>query len=88
MSNDTDREIKFKKLQENLRKVIAEAFSKDKRFGNLFKKEIITDILPKFLQDKKPGGGYIFSTSNVPFRGMPLSRYLMVLDVWKANRYY
>ena len=52
MSNDTDREIKFKKLQENLRKVIAEAFSKDKRFGNLFKKEIITDILPKFLQDK------------------------------------
>ena len=52
MSNDTDREIKFKKLQENLRKVIAEAFSKDKRFGSLFKKEIITDILPKFLQDK------------------------------------
>lgn len=40
------------------------------------------------IRSAKPGGGYIFSTSNVPFRGMPLSRYLMVLDVWKANRYY
>jgi len=36
----------------------------------------------------KPGGGYIFSTSNVPFRGLPLDRYLMILDIWKANRKY
>ncbi|MBR4205871.1 MAG: hypothetical protein IKQ92_10370 [Clostridia bacterium] len=36
----------------------------------------------------KPGGGYIFSTSNVPFRGLDLNRYLMILDIWKENRYY
>jgi len=36
----------------------------------------------------KPGGGYIFTTSNVPFHGLPLSRYLLVLDVWKKHRDY
>ena len=36
----------------------------------------------------KPGGGYIFCTSNVPFRGMPPHRYQMILDVWKRMRDY
>ena len=36
----------------------------------------------------KPGGGYIFCTSNVPFKGMPPERYQLVLDVWKAMRDY
>lgn len=36
----------------------------------------------------KPGGGYIFCTSNVPFKGMPPERYQLVLDVWKRMRYY
>jgi len=36
----------------------------------------------------KPGGGYIFCTSNVPFRGMPPERYQMILDVWKRMRDY
>jgi uroporphyrinogen decarboxylase len=36
----------------------------------------------------KPGGGYIFCTSNVPFRGMPPERYQMILDVWKRMREY
>jgi len=36
----------------------------------------------------KPGGGYIFTTSNVPFRGLPLERYLLVLDRWKQFRDY
>ena len=36
----------------------------------------------------KPGGGYIFSTSNVPFRGLELSRYLMILELWKERRVY
>ncbi len=36
----------------------------------------------------KPGGGYIFSTSNVPFKGMLPERYQMVLDVWKRMRDY
>jgi uroporphyrinogen decarboxylase len=40
------------------------------------------------LKHGKPGGGYIFTTSNVPFRGMPLDRYQMILDVWREHRDY
>ncbi|HHV44532.1 MAG TPA: hypothetical protein GXX57_07695 [Firmicutes bacterium] len=36
----------------------------------------------------KPGGGYIFSTSNVAFKGMPLENYLMVWNLWKEHRDY
>ena len=36
----------------------------------------------------KPGGGYIFCTSNVPFKGLPPERYRMILDVWKRMRMY
>ena len=36
----------------------------------------------------KKNGGYIFCTSNVPFRGMPPERYELILDVWKRMRAY
>ena len=36
----------------------------------------------------KPGGGYIFCTSNIPFEGMPPERYQLILDVWKRMRRY
>jgi uroporphyrinogen decarboxylase len=36
----------------------------------------------------KPGGGYIYCTSNVPFKGMKPERYQLVLDVWKRMRDY
>ncbi|MEI6808221.1 MAG: uroporphyrinogen decarboxylase family protein [bacterium] len=36
----------------------------------------------------KPGGGYIFCTSNVPFKGMRPERYQLILDVWKRMRKY
>jgi len=36
----------------------------------------------------KPGGGYIFCTSNVPFKGMPPDRYGLILDVWRRMRDY
>lgn len=36
----------------------------------------------------KAGGGYIFATSNIPFKGMPPHRYDMILDVWKRMRKY
>lgn len=36
----------------------------------------------------KPGGGYMFTTSNIPFKGMPPERYRMILDVWKRMRNY
>jgi uroporphyrinogen decarboxylase len=40
------------------------------------------------LTHDKPGGGYIFCTSNVPFKGLPADRYQLVLDVWKKHRKY
>ncbi len=36
----------------------------------------------------KPGGGYIFSTSNVVFRGMPLDSYDLIHDIWMQHRNY
>jgi uroporphyrinogen decarboxylase len=36
----------------------------------------------------KPGGGYMFCTSNIPFKGMDPDRYRMILDVWRRMRNY
>ena len=33
-------------------------------------------------------GGYIFATSNIPFKGMPPERYSMILDIWRSMRKY
>jgi uroporphyrinogen decarboxylase len=33
----------------------------------------------------KPGGGYIFSTSNCIYTGMRLARYELMLDVWRKE---
>lgn len=33
-------------------------------------------------------GGYIFATSNIPFKGMPPERYHMILSIWKEMRKY
>ncbi|MBQ7365341.1 MAG: hypothetical protein IJW46_07065 [Clostridia bacterium] len=33
-------------------------------------------------------GGYLFATSNIPFKGMPPHRYQMILDIWKQRRDY
>lgn len=35
------------------------------------------------LRHGMPGGGYIFSTSNCIYTGMPLARYELILDVWR-----
>jgi len=40
------------------------------------------------LTHAKPGGGYIFATSNVPFKGLSPERYKLVLEVWKRMRNY
>lgn len=36
----------------------------------------------------KPGGGFIFSTSNIVFRGMPLESYYLIHSIWKQMRSY
>jgi uroporphyrinogen decarboxylase len=40
------------------------------------------------LQHGMPGHGYIFSTRNCIYIGMPLSRYELMLDVWRAEGNY
>jgi uroporphyrinogen decarboxylase len=40
------------------------------------------------LTHAKPNGGYIFCTSNVPFKGLPVERYELILDIWKKMREY
>ena len=40
------------------------------------------------LQQGMPGGGYIFSTSNCVYTGMPLARYELMLDVWRREGNY
>ena len=36
----------------------------------------------------KSNGGYIFSTSNIVFKGMELERYWLMQEVWKKHRDY
>jgi uroporphyrinogen decarboxylase len=40
------------------------------------------------LQSGMPGGGYVYSTSNCVFTGMPLERYDLMLDVWRREGNY
>jgi uroporphyrinogen decarboxylase len=40
------------------------------------------------LKHGMPGGGYIFSTSNCVYTGMRLSRYELMLDVWRREGNY
>jgi uroporphyrinogen decarboxylase len=40
------------------------------------------------LQHGMHDGGYIFSTSNCVFAGMPLERYELILDIWKKEGIY
>lgn len=40
------------------------------------------------LRHGMPGGGYIFSTSNCIYTGMRLSRYELMLDVWRKEGNY
>ncbi|MFW5856854.1 MAG: uroporphyrinogen decarboxylase family protein [Planctomycetota bacterium] len=40
------------------------------------------------LEHGMPGGGYIFSTSNCIYTGMALSRYELILDVWRRKGNY
>lgn len=40
------------------------------------------------LRNGMPGGGYIYSTSNCIYTGMPLSRYELMLDIWRQEGNY
>lgn len=51
------------------------------------KEEIIENAIYS-ITNGKLGGGYIYCTSNVPFKGMEPEKYKLVLDVWKKHRAY
>ncbi len=40
------------------------------------------------LRHGKPGGGYLFCTSNCVFKGLPLDRYELMHAYWKKHRAY
>jgi uroporphyrinogen decarboxylase len=40
------------------------------------------------LRHGMPGGGYIFSTSNCVYTGLPLERYEIMLDTWRTEGIY
>ncbi len=48
----------------------------------------VIDNVRYALQSGMPGGGYIFSTSNCVYTGMELSRYNLMLDVWRKEGNY
>jgi len=45
--------------------------------------EQVIEDSKRALRDGMPGGGYFFCTSNTPFKGMPLTNYLAMLDIRK-----
>ena len=50
--------------------------------------EEVVESIRYALRSGMPGGGYIFSTSNCIYTGMPLARYELMLDVWRREGIY
>lgn len=51
-------------------------------------KDEITESALYALEHGKPNGGYIFCTSNVVFKGMPIESYELIHKIWEENKYY
>ena len=50
--------------------------------------ECRADILRSLREGMERGYGYIFSTSNCAYTGMPLERYEMMLELWRRHGNY
>jgi uroporphyrinogen decarboxylase len=50
--------------------------------------EQIVEATRYALKHGMPGGGYLFSTSNCIYPGLPLARYELMLDVWRREGSY
>jgi uroporphyrinogen decarboxylase len=50
--------------------------------------EQVIEAVRYSLQYGMPGGGYIFSTSNCVYTGMPLEKYELMLNVWRREGNY
>ena len=52
------------------------------------REEVIKSALYSLEQGMSDGKGYIFSTSNCVYTGMPLERYELIVDVWRRHGIY
>jgi len=50
--------------------------------------EQIVEHCKYVLKHGMPGGGYIYATTNVAFKGLPLERYLLMLQVRDEYGWY
>jgi uroporphyrinogen decarboxylase len=50
--------------------------------------ECAADVRRALKDGMAGGGGYVFATSNCVYTGMPLSRYEMMVDIWKREGIY
>jgi uroporphyrinogen decarboxylase len=50
--------------------------------------EQIVEQCKYVLRHALPGGGYIYGTTNVAFKGLPLERYLLILEMRKRYGWY
>jgi len=50
--------------------------------------EEVAESVRYALRHGMPGGGYIFSTSNCIYTGMPLERYELMLEIWRREGLY
>ena len=48
----------------------------------------MTPDVRRALRDGMPGYGYIFSTSNTAYTGMPLERYELMHKIWREEGIY
>ena len=50
--------------------------------------EDVVESVRYILRHGMPGGGFIFSTSNCIYTGMPLARYDLMIDIWRREGIY
>ncbi len=50
--------------------------------------ECKTDILRSLREGMERGYGYVFSTSNCAYTGLPLERYELMIELWKEYGNY
>lgn len=48
----------------------------------------VVECCREALRAGMPGGGYVYSTSNCVYTGMPLARYELMMDVWRREGSY
>ena len=50
--------------------------------------EMRADVLRSLREGMATGRGYVFSTSNCAYTGLPLQRYEAMIDLWKEYGNY